>query len=112
MIVGDIGPGWVALLAPVLNLVAIALIYRITGKTKTQLEGVETQVDEAKGELKHDLKNGISDRIEGIHARLDNEVLPRLDRKKRAIQELREDVTQLDSNIHTLAQHVKKDQTA
>lgn len=75
--VGQIGVGDVALaLVPTINLLVIAVVYKMTGRTREQLVGqteqLNEQVESSQQVIQTDLRNGIRDRLDRVERKLDH----------------------------------------
>lgn len=82
---GDVGTGEIMLaLVPTLNLLVLAVIYKLTGRTREQLVGQASQinktVEQSKEAIQTDLRNGIRDRLDRVEGKVDH--LVREERKQ------------------------------
>lgn len=71
-------------LVPTLNLLVLAVIYKLTGRTREQLVGQASQINEtveqSKEAIRTDLRNGIRDRLDRVEGKVDH--LVREERKQ------------------------------
>lgn len=108
IVTAEIGMGEVLLaLIPTVNLIAMALVYRLTHKTKSELMGevsdqaetVTDAVSHAQRAVQTDLKNGIRNRVDTVIEKVEQEVIPRLDRKKERLDGIESQLAELTDKV-------------
>jgi hypothetical protein len=101
---GNVG-GWEVVLAlvPTINLMVMAVVWKLTGKIRGELEGqtahVTNAIENAQETIQTDLKNGIRHRVDEIADKVDNEVLPRLDKKRERLEAVESKVDKLSEKV-------------
>lgn len=101
---GEVGAGEIVLaLVPTINLLVLAFVWKLTGKVKGELEGqtnhVTNAIDNAQEAIQTDLKNGIRSRVEEIAHTVNDEVIPRLDKKRERLTVVEEKVDKLSEKV-------------
>jgi hypothetical protein len=104
IVTAEIGMGEVLLaLIPTLNLIVMAIVWKLTGKVKNELVGqtedITEAVTDAKSQIQTDLKNGIRDRVDTVVNQVQSEVIPRLDNKQQRLEGIEQQLAELTDKV-------------